>query len=102
MRKRNILKTIYLNNKENNILQEKTKGTNQSKYIRDLIKYYEPRKINIEIFDKYRDRLLMFEKELKRMMPYLEKYGIIDKYKYRRIIDELNIIIEDIKLNLHK
>ena len=102
MRKRNILKTIYLNNEENNILQEKTKDTNQSKYIRNLITDYEPKKINLDIFDKYQDRLLIFEKELNRMMPYLEKYEIIDRYKYRRIIDELNIIIEDIELNLYK
>ena len=100
MRKRNILKRIYLNNEENNILREKSKGSNQSKHIKDLINYYGPKKINLDIFNKYQDRLLTLEKDLNKMMSYLEKYGII--YRYRRIIDELNIIIKDIKLNLYK
>ncbi len=102
MRKRNILKSIYLSEKENKVLQDKCERLqlDKSNVIRKLINNYEPIKIDVDILNSHIDEINKIGINLNHLAKDMHRYGYIDEKRYRLNIEQLNYIMEDIKINL--
>ena len=103
MRKRNHQKIFYLSEDEDKILQEKCKKSNltNSEYIRKLIKEYEPKKCDNEVFKKYENDFNSIEKGLSTIVRNAYLLGRVDTRKCYQYINWLNDTIENMRIDLN-
>lgn len=99
MRRKNILKTVWLTPEQNDVLMKKVK-TNVSDTLRNLIMDYEVKPINMEPLRRNSNKMKFLNNELKKIIFQINSYNYIDERKLIAIIRELNIMMEDIKTNL--
>ena len=99
MRRKNILKTVWLTPEQNDALMKKVK-TNVSDTLRNLIMDYEVKSINIEPLRRNYSKMKFLNNELKKIIFQINSYNYIDERKLRAIIRELNIMMKDIKTNM--
>ena len=99
MRRKNILKTVWLTPEQNDALMKKVK-TNVSDTLRNLIINTEVKLINMEPLRRNSNKMKFLNNELKKINFQINNYNYIDEKKLRAIIRELNIIMEDIKTNM--
>lgn len=99
MRRKNILKTVWLTPEQNVTLMKKVK-TNVSDTLRNLIMDTEIKPINIESLRRNSDKMKVLNNELKKIIFQINSYNYIDERKLRAIIRELNIMMEYIKTNV--
>lgn len=102
MRKRMREKTLYLSEKENEILMKKSNklGLSQSKYIRGLLNDYTSIKIDESILSKHREDFKMLGNGLNIVARDANRYGFVNEYDLNRYLLWLNDVCEDIKFNL--
>ena len=99
MRRKNILKTVWLTPEQNDALMKKVK-TNVSDTLRNLIINTEVKLINMEPLRRNSNKMKFLNNELKKIIFQINNYNYIDERKLIAIIRELNIIMEDIKTNM--
>ena len=99
MRRKNILKTVWLTPEQNDTLMKKVK-TNVSDTLRNLIINTEVKLINMEPLRRNSNKMKFLNNELKKIIFQINNYNYIDERKLIAIIRELNIIMEDIKTNM--
>ena len=99
MRRKNILKTVWLTPEQNDTLMKKVK-TNVSDTLRNLIMDTEIKPINMEPLRRNSNKMKFLNNELKKIIFQINNYNYIDERKLIAIIRELNIIMEDIKTNM--
>lgn len=102
MRKRMREKTLYLSEKENEILMKKSNklGLSQSEYIRGLLNDYTPIKIDENILSKHKEDFKMIGNGLNAVARDAHRYGFVNKQDLNRYLLWLNDVCEDIKFNL--
>lgn len=102
MRKRNIEKTLYLSEKEYEMLNKKCQelGLTKSEYIRQLVNNYQPTKPNVEILEKHKDGLDKIGNSLNYLIRRAYYDGYLDEASVNRQLEHLDYIIDDIKYNL--
>ena len=98
MRRKNILKTVYLTPEQNDTLMKKVK-TNVSDTLRNLIMDTEIKPINMDPLNRNSNKMKFLNNELKKIIFQINSYNYIDERKLRAIIRELNIMMKDIKNN---
>ena len=98
MRRKNILKTVWLTPEQNDTLMKKVK-TNVSDTLRNLIINTEVKLINMEPLRRNSNKMKFLNNELKKIIFQINNYNYIDERKLLATIRELNIIMEDIKNN---
>ena len=99
MRRKNILKTVWLTPEQNDALMKKVK-TNVSDTIRNLIMDTEIKPINMEPLNRNSNKMKFLNNELKKIIFQINSYNYIDERKLRAIIRELNIMMKDIMNDL--
>lgn len=102
MRKRMREKTLYLSEKENEMLMKKSNklGLSQSEYIRVLLNDYTPIKIDENILSKHKEDFKMIGNGLNAVARDANRYGFVNKHDLNRYLLWLNDVCEDIKFNL--
>lgn len=103
MRKRMKEKTLYLSEKENEILIKKCNkfGLSISEYIRQLINDYTPIKIDINNISKYKEDFRMIGNGLNAVARDTHRYGFINERDLNHYLSWLNDVIEEIKFDLN-
>lgn len=99
MRKRNILKQIWLNREEAETLKKKVKkvGLNESTLIRNLILDFEPReKPNDRFYDTMK-QLYSLSNSLNQLARKANSLNFIDVPLYQKEVEKLNRFILEIK-----
>ena len=99
MRRKNILKTVWLTPEQNDTLMKKVK-TNVSDTLRNLIMDTEIKPINMDPLNRNSNKMKFLNNELKKIIFQMNSYNYINERKLIAIIRELNIIMEDIKTNM--
>lgn len=102
MRKRMREKTLYLSEKENEMLMKKSNklGLSQSEYIRVLLNDYTPIKIDENILSKHKENFKMIGNGLNAVARDTNRYGFVNEHDLNRYLLWLNDVCEDIKFNL--
>ncbi len=103
MRKRMKEKTLYLSEKENEILIKKCNklGLSISEYIRQLINDYTPIKIDINILSKHKEDFKMIGNGLNAVTRDAHRYGFINEQDLNHYLSWLNDVIDEIKFDLN-
>lgn len=102
MRKRMIEKTLYLSEKENEILMKKCNklGLSQSEYIRGLLNDYTPIKIDGNILSKHKEDFKMIGNGLNAVARDAHRYGFVNEHDLNHYLSWLNDVIDEIKFDL--
>ena len=102
MRKRMKEKTLYLSEKENEILMKKCNklGLSQSEYIRGLLNDYTPIKIDENILSKHKENFKMIGNGLNAVTRDVHRYGFINERDLNHYLSWLNDVINEIKFDL--
>lgn len=102
MRKRMREKTLYLSEKENEMLMKKSNklGLSQSEYIRGLLNDYTPIKIDENILSKHKEDFKMIGNGLNAVSRDAHRYGFVNEHDLNRYLLWLNDVCENIKSNL--
>ena len=95
MRRKNILKTVWLTPEQNDALMKKVK-TNVSDTLRNLIMDTEIKSINMDPLNRNSNKMKFLNNELKKIIFQINSYNYIDKRKILAVIRGLNIMTGDI------
>lgn len=99
MRKRNVLKQIWLSHEESEALKKKMKkvGVNESTLIRNLILDFKPKEKPDERFYETMKQLYSLSNNMNQIARKANALGFIDVLFYKKEIDKLNKFILDIR-----
>lgn len=99
MRKRNILKQVWLSREESETLKKKMKkvGLNESTLIRNLILDFKPKEKPDEKFYEVMKQLYSLSNNMNQIARKANTLGFIDVPFYKKEIDKLNKFILDIR-----
>ncbi len=99
MRKRDIKKQVWINEKENKMLKSNAKkvGLNESEYIRSLIMGYKPKELPDKKFYQDMDQLRGISINLNQIAKKANSLGMIDAPLYKKNYEKLNEFIQKIK-----
>ena len=99
MRKRDILKTFYVDDKENKRLKQNAKkaGLNESAYIRNLIMGYKPKEQPTENMYEIIKQLQLVGINLNQIARKANALDIIDAPFYKKVYTKWNELAENIK-----
>ena len=102
MRKRMKEKTLYLSEKENEILIKKCNklGLSKSEYIRQSMNDYTPIKIDVDILSKRKEDLKMIGNGLNAISRGAHRYGFINERNLNHYLSWLNDVMDEIKFDL--
>jgi len=100
MRKRNVRKQYFLNEKENDILRRKSieTGMSESNLIRSFILNYPIREKPPEDFYKILTELRILGNNMNQIAMKAHTYGFIDEDFYFEQVERLNQFIKAVKL----
>lgn len=99
MRKRNVLKQIWLSREESEVLKKKVKkvGINESTLIRNLILDFHPKEKPDEKFYEVMKQLYSLSNNMNQIARKANALGFIDVPLYKKEIDKLNQFILDVR-----
>ena len=99
MRKRDILKTFYVDDEENKRLKQNAKkaGLNESAYIRNLIMGYKPKEQPTENMYEIIKQLKLVGINLNQIARKANALDIVDAPFYKKVYEKWNRLSEDIK-----
>ncbi len=99
MRKRDILKTFYVDDEENKRLKQNAKkaGLNKSAYIRNLIMGYKPKEQPTENMYEIIKQLQLVGINLNQIARKANALDIIDAPFYKKVYTKWNELAENIK-----
>lgn len=99
MRKRDILKTFYVDDEENKRLKQNAKkaGLNESSYIRNLIMGYKPKEQPTENMYEIIKQLKLVGINLNQIARKANALDIIDAPFYKKVYTKWNELAENIK-----
>lgn len=99
MRKRDILKTFYVDDEENKRLKQNAKkaGLNESSYIRNLIMGYKPKEQPTENMYEIIKQLQLVGINLNQIARKANALDIIDAPFYKKVYIKWNELAENIK-----
>ncbi len=99
MRKRDILKTFYVDDEENKRLKQNAKkvGLNESAYIRNLIMGYKPKEQPTENMYEIIKQLQLVGINLNQIARKANALDIIDAPFYKKVYTKWNELAENIK-----
>lgn len=99
MRKRDILKTFYVDDEENKRLKQNAKkaGLNESAYIRNLIMGYKPKEQPTENMYEIIKQLKLVGINLNQIARKANALDIIDAPFYKKVYTKWNELAENIK-----
>lgn len=99
MRKRDILKTFYVDDEENKRLKQNAKkaGLNESAYIRNLIMGYKPKEQPTENMYEIIKQLQLVGINLNQIARKANALDIVDAPFYRKVYAKWSELAEDIK-----
>lgn len=99
MRKRDILKTFYVDDEENKRLKQNAKkaGLNESAYIRNLIMGYKPKEQPTENMYEIIKQLQLVGINLNQIARKANALDIIDAPFYKKVYIKWNELAENIK-----
>ena len=99
MRKRDILKTFYVDDEENKRLKQNAKkaGLNESAYIRNLIMGYKPKEQPTENMYEIIKQLQLVGINLNQIARKANALDIIDAPFYKKVYKKWNELAENIK-----
>ncbi len=99
MRKRDILKTFYVDDEENKRLKQNAKkaGLNESSYIRNLIMGYKPKEQPTENMYEIIKQLQLVGINLNQIARKANALDIIDAPFYKKVYTKWNELAENIK-----
>ena len=99
MRKRDILKTFYVDDEENKRLKQNAKkaGLNESAYIRNLIMGYKPKEQPTENMYEIIKQLQLVGINLNQIARKANALDIIDAPFYKKVYTKWNELAEKIK-----
>ena len=99
MRKRDILKTFYVDDEENKRLKQNAKkaGLNESAYIRNLIMGYKPKEQPTENMYEIIKQLKLVGINLNQIARKANALDIVDAPFYKKVYEKWNKLAQDIK-----
>ena len=99
MRKRDILKTFYVDDEENKRLKQNAKkaGLNESAYIRNLIMGYKPKEQPTENMYEIIKQLQLVGINLNQIARKANALDIVDAPFYKKVYTKWNELAENIK-----
>ena len=99
MRKRDILKTFYVDDEENKRLKQNAKkaGLNESAYIRNLIMGYKPKEQPTENMYEIIKQLKLVGINLNQIARKANALDIVDAPFYKKVYEKWNKLSQDIK-----
>lgn len=99
MRKRDILKTFYVDDEENKRLKQNAKkaGLNESAYIRNLIMGYKPKEQPTENMYEIIKQLQLVGINLNQIARKANALDIVDAPFYKKVYEKWNKLSQDIK-----
>ena len=99
MRKRDILKTFYVDDEENKRLKQNAKkaGLNESSYIRNLIMGYKPKEQPTENMYEIIKQLQLVGINLNQIARKANALDIVDAPFYKKVYEKWNKLSQDIK-----
>ena len=99
MRKRDILKTFYVDDEENKRLKQNAKkaGLNESAYIRNLIMGYKPKEQPTENMYEIIKQLKLVGINLNQIARKANALDIVDAPFYKKVYEKWNELAENIK-----
>ena len=99
MRKRDILKTFYVDDEENKRLKQNAKkaGLNESAYIRNLIMGYKPKEQPTENMYEIIKQLKLVGINLNQIARKANALDIVDAPFYKKVYTKWNELAENIK-----
>ena len=99
MRKRDILKSFFVNDEENKRLKQNAKkaGLNESAYIRNLIMGYKPKEQPTENMYEIIKQLKLVGINLNQIARKANALDIVDAPFYKKVYEKWNKLSQDIK-----
>ena len=99
MRKRDILKTFFVDDEENKRLKQNAKkaGLNESAYIRNLIMGYKPKEQPTENMYEIIKQLQLVGINLNQIARKANALDIVDAPFYKKVYEKWNQLEQDIK-----